>query len=70
MLLLRDGTFDMHSDLPLFGLWWFSKRQRKQRAFFRETPRHSDSRLGEANVTSEVVLSMSLQSEDGGNFDQ
>ena len=39
---LRDGTFGMHSDRPLLGLWRFSMRQTKQRAFFRNAARHSD----------------------------
>jgi SAM-dependent methyltransferase len=68
---LRDGTFGLHSDRPLLGLWRFSTRQRKQRAFFRNAARHSDGQFGEANATSDVVSSMSSQqSEDGGNFDR
>jgi len=70
--LLRDGTFGMHSDRPLLGLWRFLTRQRKQRAFFRNAARHSDGRYGGENATSDVVSSMSSsqQSKDGGNFDQ
>jgi hypothetical protein len=62
--------FVMHSNLSLFGLWRFLTRQRKQRAFFRDTVRHSEGQFGEANGTLDLVSSMSLQSKNGGSFDQ
>ncbi|KAL7529053.1 hypothetical protein ACHAXR_002766, partial [Thalassiosira sp. AJA248-18] len=40
---LRDFSFGLHSDRPLLGLWRFSTRQRKQRAFFRNAARHFES---------------------------
>ncbi|KAL3764218.1 hypothetical protein ACHAWU_004030 [Discostella pseudostelligera] len=37
---LRDYSFGLHSDRSLLGLWRFSTRQRKQRAFFMNAARH------------------------------
>ena len=48
---LRDGSFGLHSDRPLLGLWRFSTRQRKQRAFFRNAARHFDGQLRGTNAT-------------------
>ena len=39
---LRDSSFGLHSDRSLLGLWRFSTRQRKQRAFFKNAARHFD----------------------------
>lgn len=39
---LRDSSFGLHSHRPLLGLWRFSTRQRKQKAFFQHAVRHYD----------------------------
>ncbi|KAL9183528.1 hypothetical protein ACHAXT_004384 [Thalassiosira profunda] len=44
---LRDGSFCLHSDRPLLGLWRFSTRQRKQRSFLRNAARHFDGKFGD-----------------------
>lgn len=43
---LRDATFSLHADRSLLGLWRFSTRQRKQRAFFESAAKHFGSRFG------------------------
>lgn len=43
---LRDATFKLHADRSLLGLWRFSTRQRKQRAFFESAAKHFDSKFG------------------------
>ena len=62
--------FGMYSKRLLLGLWQFLTRQRKQRVFFRDAACHSDGQFGEVNMTSDVVLLMSLQNKDGGIFNQ
>ena len=62
--------FGMYSKRLLLGLWQFLTRQRKQRVFFRDATCHSDGQFGEVNMTSDVVLLMSLQNKDGGIFNQ
>ena len=54
---LRDASFGLHSERSLLGLWRFSTRQRKQRAFFRNAARHFDGQFGEGDTTtsSDVV---------------
>jgi hypothetical protein len=37
---LRDSSFGLHSNRSLLGLWRFSTRQRKQKAFFQNAARH------------------------------
>ena len=44
---LRNSSFGLHSDRSLLGIWRFSTRQRKQRAFFQNAARHFDGQFRE-----------------------
>jgi len=43
---LRDGSFGLHSERALLGLWRFSTRQRKQKAFFEHAAIHFEGQFG------------------------
>ena len=58
---LRDATFKLHADRSLLGLWRFSTRQRKQRAFFESAAKHFDSKFGKE---------IAPQSTDGESLNQ
>lgn len=47
---LRDGSFGLHSDRSLLGLWRFSSRQRKQKQFLYNAAQHFEH-TREGNTT-------------------
>jgi len=49
---LRDGSFGLHSDRSLLGLWRFSSRQRKQKQFLYNAARHFEH-TREGNTTED-----------------
>ena len=53
---LRDSSFGLHSDRSLLGLWRFSTRQRKQRAFFKNAARHFDGNYQVDELTLDDTL--------------
>jgi len=68
---LRDSSFGLHSDRSLLGLWRFSTRQRKQRAFFQNAARHFDGKFREGNTTTTKTPDHGTQSTnvDSKNYD-
>ena len=60
---LRDSTFGLHSDRSLLGLWRFSTRQRKQRAFFQNAARHFDGKFGVDFTASDNLHSNLLDAD-------
>lgn len=60
---LRDSSFGLHSDRSLLGLWRFSTRQRKQRAFFQNAARHFDGTFREGNTTTAQLEAKSVISD-------
>ncbi|KAL3821698.1 hypothetical protein ACHAXA_003256 [Cyclostephanos tholiformis] len=68
---LRNNTFGLHSDRSLLGLWRFSTRQRKQRAFFRDAARHFDGKYRESSSLNGAASSRSSSGgEDVSNIDE
>ena len=64
---LRKSSFGLHSDRPLLGLWRFSTRQRKQRAFFRNAARHFDGRFGDKGDSLESLSPLSSLEADANS---
>jgi len=53
---LRDGSFGLHSDRSLLGLWRFSSRQRKQKQFLYNAAQHFEH-TREGNTTEDISAS-------------
>lgn len=55
---LRDSTFGLHSERSLLGLWRFSTRQRKQKAFFENAASHFE---GQFNRNEHKIVGSTTQ---------
>ena len=67
---LRDNSFGLHSDRSLLGLWRFSTRQRKQKAFLLNSARHFEGKFREYNTTFDDVSTDTLEIEISNNSRQ
>lgn len=66
---LRGSSFGLHSDRSLLGLWRFSTRQKKQRAFFTNAARHFDGKFRDDTTAQKPSSSLDVNSEKSTKYD-